>query len=581
MTLPPCLLEGAKLLFPTLDFSRIYFYYEQNAVSPSTITYLTRTEITLNGTSPDWPDTSEFKETFIVICHELTHALQKQTLWKRIIKTTTSLSSGLLYGKGKSATLNCIEHEAYAYEDKLLEWMRTNGVGSPCTFGASLPQIVFNQRGFNKAFADALKRDPSIIKHSSEDCSPWSILGPGAIKVFFGVILNIFTAILAIPAAFSEGILGYIVGIVGGFSGGAIGASLGAGLGSTISGSIGLGLIGGIIGIIIGSIVGALVGNIIYWLGRMFGNEGGAINLMFSNNCGLTFHSKVGFERTSEPISLSFGRKGTSTDPTQSSDRLAIAYTGTDNQVNLITLPSSSPGQSYGSKSSFEKSENCAPSVIHEGVRIRVVWQGTDNCLNTLTTHNGVLLTNKVTFSSWKSIDDASPSLCDMGGGSIITFIYKNLGIYLAAQSSGNSWNAPIALGEHADSETTVAITRTVGNNFAISWIGAEKLRRINILNLTFNPTTKQIIRGPKYTLVERSNNGPALAFGRNSEDNVSFLYLAWTGFGKSIDFMRSIDFGQTWENKISFEKSRPDCGPALTVHEESGLICIGWVGTS
>src|ERR1044071_4232646 len=564
LTLPPCLLDGAKLLFPKLDFSRIYFYYQQGGTEPTTSAYLTRTEITFVGSGATWADTSEFKETFEILCHELVHALQKQGFWARIMGHAASWTCGLLHGSSKSDDGNCVEHEAYAYEQRLDKWMTDHNV-TPCNFGSNFPAIAYPLRATVAAFADAVKTDPSIVKRTA-GCTPWSCLDPGTFRWIIGNLISIPAFVWSIPTAFVDGTFGYIGAIGGGISGATAGAFAGIGV---VVGPV----IGGMIGLVPGAIIGALVGNVVHWLERLFGDEGGGLNLMFSADRGLTFNSKIGFERSCEPMSLSFGLEV---------ERLAIAYTGTDNRVDLITVPSKSPLQPYGTQIAFQESGKCGPAVINEGFRLQVAWQGSDNHLNVNNTHDGVHFYSPVTtFKHWITPDNASPAMCEVASTLIIAFIDTSLGIQLGINNNAGGWNTSIPLNEHADSETTVAITATQGNGFAIAWVGAEKRKRINILNLTFNPTIKAVTRGAKYTLVERSNAGPALAVCENpGQHDGPFLYLAWTGFGQAINFMRSRDFGKTWEAKQSFEQSRPDCGPALAVHPESGLICVGWTGT-
>jgi hypothetical protein len=114
-TMPNHVLEAAKLLFPTLDFSRIYFYYDAHALEPHTQTYLTRTEIIFYPHSSVRFDPN-LKETLKAVCHELVHALQGQTLLKRMVHLAAQYPCTYLRGNDSSATGNCIERDVSAGE---------------------------------------------------------------------------------------------------------------------------------------------------------------------------------------------------------------------------------------------------------------------------------------------------------------------------------------------------------------------------------------------------------------------------------------------------------------------------------
>jgi hypothetical protein len=577
LTLPPCLLEGAKLLFPTLDFSRLRFYFDQYSVSDRTVAYLTRTEIIFNGSAPVWADDPCNKETFKLLCHELVHALQAQSLLRRIMHRAASWTCGFLHGQGRGATRNCIEHEAYAYEESLDKWLVDNGIRSPCVCNSGPTSIVSGEPMVNSAFVAAIAVDPTIVKRRAKICTPWHCIDDGFVGKVVGSFIGVAALVWGIATAFIEGTVGYIGAIVGGL----VGAGGGAAAGSAVFGTIIGPLIGGVIGLIVGAIIGALIGNIVHWLDRLFGDNGSSLNLMFSQDSGLTFGSKICFERSTEPMSLSFGLKmvpkkrnldGT---PDWSAgahnvDRLAVAFVGTDSRVNLLTFPFTSW---WESKRVFERSEDCGPAVVHSGVRIHVAWQGTDNRLNTITTADGMTLAHHRVLPS-KTPDDASPTMCVVGGKHILAYIDPALHIKLRVSNNGIDWKAAVPVNERAKADTSVAITTTRDNGFAIAWTGTDKQNSLNVMLFSLDQASSAITPRLKVTLAERSKAGPALAFFEG------LLFLAWTGTDGRINFMRSRDLGRNFIDKQAFERSRKDCGPALAVHDETGSICIGWTGT-
>jgi hypothetical protein len=309
---------------------------------------------------------------------------------------------------------------------------------------------------------------------------------------------------------------------------------------------------------------------------------------MFSIDGGVTFGNKVSFDRSCEPMSVSFGQRmqvlaTPAADGSTSTivERLAVTWTGLDNQVNLLSLPFD-PQAPFKGRATFERSEDCGPAVTHIGVRLHFLWQGTDNRLNGVTSTDGASFVHKRTLPT-ESPDDASPAIAYVNGRAVLTYIGTDRQINMMSSQNGIDWVNKITLGEEAEEESTVAIAPTDNSGgCAIAWTGTDSDHHINVMQLAVNPTTGVIAPGAKVVLNESSatDAGPALAFGSG------VLHLAWTGRDGMLNLMFSFDGGRTFHRKrVLSEASRDDCGPALTVRESGtpevpDLVVIGWTGT-
>jgi hypothetical protein len=156
-----------------------------------------------------------------------------------------------------------------------------------------------------------------------------------------------------------------------------------------------------------------------------------------------------------------------------------------------------------------------------------------------------------------------------------MTYIGTDRHINILSSQNGIDWGRRITLGEKAEEQSTVAIAPAGSNKFTIAWTGTDSDHHVNNMHGLSVDATGHLSAGTKIVLNERSavNAGPALA------SDADMLYLAWTGTDGSLNFMRSGDFGVSFLGKLTFEGSRKDCGPALSV-DNSGVICVGWTGT-
>ena len=279
VTLPACLMDCYKVLYPNLDFSRVAFYSGLPAAlalsAPAGFTMASGAAIPdIRVYIQDYKPCDE--ETFLTIAHELVHVIQIQGMhgggwipgsW------TAYYTSHFLCGKFWSTCANELEKEAYDFanggaqancgtDGKLRDYVDMTLSDAPCNCRAGWP--VANSIGA-QTYAEALGADPDLIKTSSSVGRAWCSLLNWPVDLIF--------------AAFS----------IFGFSntGGAIGAALGTVIGTVIGWIVGAaicgwpcGIVGGIVGGIIGGAIGWAINGIVNWFGGLF--SGGAAWIWFT-----------------------------------------------------------------------------------------------------------------------------------------------------------------------------------------------------------------------------------------------------------------------------------------------------------
>ena len=256
IALPSCLMDCCKVLFPKLDFSRITFYEGLPPGAGGADGF------TMSAGGPG-PDINIYlkayspcsKETFLVIAHELVHAVQIQGMtggghipgsW------AAYYMSHYLGCVGRGADCdNALEKEGYDFSNggcdgngKLRTFIETQLLGAvPCE--CKLPWPTPNTIG-GQTYADVLRAHPDLVMTESRVGRTWCSL-------------------LNWPLSFIAG--GYSIF---GFSntGGAIGAGIGTVAGGIIGGIIGgilLGPLGAVLGALLGAYLGGIIGGAIGW----------------------------------------------------------------------------------------------------------------------------------------------------------------------------------------------------------------------------------------------------------------------------------------------------------------------------
>jgi hypothetical protein len=287
ISLPSCLMDCYKVLYPKLDFSRVAFYsglpsfvslggpdgftMASGAASPDIRMYIKDYE-------PCGKDPLG-KETFLLIAHELVHVVQIQGMLGggRIPGSWMAYYTSQIFNctRGWGTCSNLLEEEAYAFANgTVAQWCGAVGqvrgfvdatvpVTLPCDCSQE-PWPVANSIG-GESYAQAL-HDAGLSKTESDVGRSWCSL--------------LFWPLSLIAGAFSifgfsnlGGAIGAGVGtVVGGILGGLIGAILGGPLGAVIGA-----LVGAVIGGLIGGAIGWAINEIGSWIGGLFSGPSATI----------------------------------------------------------------------------------------------------------------------------------------------------------------------------------------------------------------------------------------------------------------------------------------------------------------
>jgi hypothetical protein len=254
-------MDCCKVLFPKLDFSRIVFYLGLPPGSSAADGFT----MSSGGPSPDiriYLKTYEpcSKETFLVIAHELVHAVQIQGMtggghipgsW-----ATYYMSHYLGCGGRGAECDNALEKEGFDFSDggggqfpvcdgegKLRTFIDTQFIGAvPCECKLAWPTP--NNIG-GQTYADVLRANPDLVMKESRVGRTWCSLLNWPLSFIAGGY-SIF-GFSNTGGAIGAGIGTVAGGVIGGFIGFAIGGPLGAGLGALLGAYLG-GIIGGAIG---------------------------------------------------------------------------------------------------------------------------------------------------------------------------------------------------------------------------------------------------------------------------------------------------------------------------------------------
>jgi hypothetical protein len=259
--LPPCLLDSCRVIFPTLDFSRIAFYIG----IPSGIAGASGFTMSSGGAGRDiriYLKTCDprSRATFLLVAHELVHALQIQGMrgGGRIPGSWVSYYISHAIGRG-GGVQNELENEAYSFTNGssdrngvLRDFLDTHLRGAvPCAHEGSAGSTSTTTR--TGSFAELLQKNEAPTKVTS-------------------VVGHASTALLTAPISTIAGAFS-----ICGFSntGGALGSLAGIGAGGIAGGILAgtrLGPIGAVCGAWLGAHAGAVTGGAI---GRFIDNLAG------------------------------------------------------------------------------------------------------------------------------------------------------------------------------------------------------------------------------------------------------------------------------------------------------------------
>jgi len=301
VTLPSCLMDCYKVLYPNLDFSRVGFYsglptgisaadgftMASGAASPDIRVYI-------NKYNPCEPDG---KDTFLTIAHELVHVVQIQGMLGggRIPGSWTAYYVSHFLGCAYRGALcdNELEKEAYDFangglshvycgiEGEVRHYVDTTLSGTPPCNCTSRPWPVANTIGA-QTYAEALQAAPNLVKTRSDVGRTWCSLLTWPVSLIAGAF-SIF--------GFSN-TGGAIGGVVGAAGGAIVIGWIGAVLGAILGGPLGA-VIGSVLGALLGAAIGGLVGGAIGWAINEVGNWIGGL---FSSSAQIWFTAFDGID---------------------------------------------------------------------------------------------------------------------------------------------------------------------------------------------------------------------------------------------------------------------------------------------
>jgi hypothetical protein len=288
VTLPSCLMDCYKVLYPNLDFSRVAFY----SGLPSVISLSGPGGFTMASGAAS-PDIRVYikdydpcmKEIFLTIAHELVHVIQIEGMLGggRIPGSwTTYYTSHFLGCAGRGSECdNELEEEAYdfanAHNDTVDGYVYCGSEGqvrsyvdnalsgkSPCDCTSQPRPIATLING--EPYAVALKAS-GLVKTKSNVGRTWCSLLNWPASVVAGAF-SIF-GFSNLGGAIGAGIGTVVGGIVGGWFGFVIGAILGGPFGAAIGAIIGA-FLGAVIGGVVGGAIGWAINEVVNWFGGLF-----------------------------------------------------------------------------------------------------------------------------------------------------------------------------------------------------------------------------------------------------------------------------------------------------------------------
>jgi hypothetical protein len=278
VTLPSCLMDCYKVLYPNLDFSRVGFYWGL----PFGISTPDGFTMASGAASPDIRVYIKdykpcMRETFLTIAHELVHVVQIQGILGRgrIPGSWTAYYMSHYLGCAGRGSMcdNELEKEAYDFanggcgtDGKIRDYVCTALSGTPPCNCTSEPWPVANTVGA-QTYAEMLQASPNLVKTKSDVGRTWCSLLNWPVSLTAGVF-SIF-GFSNTGGAIGAGVGTVVGGIVGGWFGFVLGAILAGPLGAAIGAVLGA-LLGAIIGGLVGGAIGWAINEVSNWIGGLF-----------------------------------------------------------------------------------------------------------------------------------------------------------------------------------------------------------------------------------------------------------------------------------------------------------------------
>ena len=583
---PECMMAVWRQTFPKLNWDDIRFYdgipgayavVNQLALTTGSVFGLVRIYMKSGTYNP-----CDKGITFKILTHELVHAVQIKSqvlpqvfLWKWL---TCYLSDGLV-----NYYDNCYEKEAWDFEnlitnngaplrrDKPPAWDPCTCSHSDSPFGDQRwfgPELNSNSMAGFPAINAAIAGDASGGHTKTESsCSLGDCFGDNIFSYAKGLISLVVATIAVIAGTFfMEGPVAAVTTIIGAAGGLIGGLATGLGYGGIVSGGVVSAIVGAVIGLIGGAFALGLLGAFADWIiGLLSGPiAGGSLNIVHSTNMGLTFKGKVTFERTRQQPALA-----------ASESRLFLAWTGTDDQLNVFVSPDRT-------KTTFERTGPCGPALGYYD-ELYIGWKGQKNdhpnCMSSV---------DGVNFGSWfmslgNGPSESTPGIAAGPKRIYMAWVGHDNYIRLINLVPGNPiTEKPIAMHRlpfRTGHQQTPALAFGDSTLF-LSWSTMWTPHYLQIARFPLYPDGSINFDGMSQDATNdftTDKTGPALAFG--SKDRR--LYLAFTGADNGLYVISSPNGGSGWDKRCRLpnELSRDDAGPSITVHPSTGTVFLCWVG--
>jgi hypothetical protein len=564
ISLPSCLMDCYKILYPKLDFSRVAFYsglpsfvslggpdgftMASGAASPDIRVYIKDYEpcgkVRKHG---------EAEETFLTIAHELVHVVQIQGMLGggRIPGSWTAYYASQTFNcsRGWGTCSNRLEDEAYAFANGTTTADGPGYCGAdgqvrgyveatqpftlPCNC-AMEPWPVANSIG-GETYAQAL-HDAGLCKTTSDVGRSWCSLLTWPLSLIAGAF-SIF-GFSNLGGAIGAGVGALLGGIIGGFYGGVFGFILGGPFGAAIGGFLGA-LLGALLGAVIGGAIGWAISEIGSWIGGLF--SGPAAMIWF------TAFDGSNWVIPDIPVSQN-GHSLTSDGPAMAlfNGKLFLAYKGKDSDDLWFTT---CDGQSLWLTPDLEITQNghsktdAKPALAAFNGKLFLAYKGSgsnDLWFNTFDGTNWLNPDLEITQNG-HSKTDAGPALAAFNGKLFLAYKGSGSNDLWFNTFDGSNWLNPdleITQNGHSKTDASPALAVFNGKLFlAYKGAGSNDLWFNTFDGVNWLAQDLKVSQNGH----SQTDAGPALAVYNGK------LYLAYKGSG-SDDIWYNVFDGANWQ---------------------------------
>ncbi|KAF8858472.1 hypothetical protein BDZ45DRAFT_673919 [Acephala macrosclerotiorum] len=261
----------------------------------------------------------------------------------------------------------------------------------------------------------------------------------------------------------------------------------------------------------------------------------------------------------------------------QNDNRLAVAFLGTDGQINVNSSPNGLLWDSNTRLLVPGQHSNLSPGLaFNSNGTTYLGWVGTDSNIN-------IMQTSSAALDGWefrkRTLDQSNTgvSLAFSNGMLIVAWTGNdpNESLNVATTiDSGASWKTKVTLVDSSQSKPSLVMH---GNTLVLAWTGRDSLAQVNIMTCS---DLKSLQFGNKVTIgTARASSTPAMDF-----DNDGVPWLVWNGTDpqhllNSITSESSNTSGFTDQNARvrTFQDDSSPSGPAFCRFK--GRMIMAWEG--